>query len=243
MKTILVTGATGATGRLLVQQLLDRGLAVKAIVRSPDALPDSVRRHECLSLITAGILDIDAAELARHAEGCSAVVSCLGHTLNLRGIFGRPRRLVTDAVQRLCTAVRANAPSTPVRFVLMNTTGNGNRDLNEPRSFAERCIFGVLRRVLPPQADNEEAANYLRAEVGRSDKVIEWVVVRPDSLTDEAAVTEYTLHVSPTRSPVFNPGKTSRVNVGHFMTELICADETWSTWKGRMPVIYNSTSR
>lgn len=37
--TVLVLGATGATGRLLVRQLLDRGLKVKAIVRSPDRIP------------------------------------------------------------------------------------------------------------------------------------------------------------------------------------------------------------
>ena len=37
--TVLVVGASGATGRLLVKQLLDRGLKVKAIVRAPDKLP------------------------------------------------------------------------------------------------------------------------------------------------------------------------------------------------------------
>jgi uncharacterized protein YbjT (DUF2867 family) len=39
--TILVVGASGATGRLLVQHLLDRGQNVKIIVRSPEKLPVS----------------------------------------------------------------------------------------------------------------------------------------------------------------------------------------------------------
>ncbi|MGK0476071.1 MAG: hypothetical protein ACJAYV_001734 [Oleispira sp.] len=38
---VLVVGASGATGKLLVEQLLGRDVEVKAIVRSLDALPDN----------------------------------------------------------------------------------------------------------------------------------------------------------------------------------------------------------
>jgi uncharacterized protein YbjT (DUF2867 family) len=48
--TVLVVGASGATGRLLVKQLLQRGLKVKVIVRSPDKLPEEIRSHENLSV-------------------------------------------------------------------------------------------------------------------------------------------------------------------------------------------------
>jgi hypothetical protein len=71
--------------------------------------------------------------------------------------------------------------------------------------------------------------------------VIEWAVVRPDTLIDEDEVTEYELHPSPTRSAIFNPGKTSRINVGHFMADLIADSDIWTQWKGKMPVIYNKT--
>lgn len=105
--TNLVVGASGATGRRLVEQLLDRGQEVRAIVRSPDALPDALRRHERLAVIRAGVLDLGADELARHVRGCTAVASCLGHRLSVRGIYGPPRRLVTEATTRLCRAIRA----------------------------------------------------------------------------------------------------------------------------------------
>lgn len=36
---VLVAGASGATGKLLVKQLLNFGLEVIVIVRSPDKLP------------------------------------------------------------------------------------------------------------------------------------------------------------------------------------------------------------
>lgn len=38
---------------------------------------------------------------------------------------------------------------------------------------------------------------------------------------------------------IFAPGQTSRINVGHFMADLITRDDTWARWKGQMPVIYN----
>jgi hypothetical protein len=237
--TILVVGATGATGRLLVEQLLNRGQDVRAIVRSPDSLPADLRNHPRLTLIQAGISAASDAELSQYVSGCTAVASCLGHNLTLSGLFGKPRRLVTDATRRLCEAIRSDTTHDKTKFVLMNTAGNSNRDLHEPVSLAQKCVIGLLRILVPPHADNEDAADYLRTQIGQNDTRIEWAVVRPDSLVNSDQVTVYTLHPSPTRSAIFNAGKTSRINVGHFMADLITDDQTWNTWKGQMPVIYN----
>jgi nucleoside-diphosphate-sugar epimerase len=237
--TTLVAGASGATGRWLVEQLLDRGESVKAVVRSPDRLPASLRGRDHLSLIRASILDLKDAELIQHVAGCGAVVSCLGHTLSVKGIFGRPRLLVTEATRRLCTAIRASRPDRPVRFVLMNTAGNRDRDLNEPLTLGERWVLGLVHLLLPPHADNEQAAEHLRSDVGQHDDAIEWVVVRPDALTNADHVTAYEVHPSPTRSAIFDAGSVSRINVGHFMADLITKDDLWNRWKGRMPVMYN----
>lgn len=237
--TVLVVGASGATGRLLVAQLLERGHAVRAIVRSPEALPPSLRDHPALSVAQGALLDLPDAELAKLVEGCAAVASCLGHNMTLRGIFGPPRRLVTDATRRLCAAVRTSQASKPVRFVLMNTAGNRNPGLNETVSPGHRAVVALVRWLVPPHADNEQAAEYLRREVGVGDATLDWVVVRPDSLVDEDQITEYAVHRSPTRSAIFNAGKTSRINVAHFMAELISDDALWLQWKGQMPVIYN----
>ena len=240
--TTLIVGASGATGRLLVEELLNSGQAVKVVVRSLDGLPEAVRSHANLSVIQASILDMSDADMATHVRGCHAVVSCLGHNLTFRGLFGGPRRLVTDATRRLCDAIRTNEPVEPVKFVLMNTTGNRNRDLDERISFGQKCVIGLLRVLLPPHVHNEKAADYLRANVGQNDPKIEWVAVRPDGLIDESEVTDYKIHKSPTRSAIFDAGTTSRINVAHFMAKLINANNTWNMWQGKMPVIYNSTS-
>jgi putative NADH-flavin reductase len=123
--TTLVVGASGATGRLLVAQLLERGEHVRAIVRSKESIPDKVASNDHLSIIQASVLDISDGEMAEHVRGCDAIASCLGHNLSFKGMFWPPRRLVTDATRRLCNAVKTNEPADPVKFVLMNTAGNG----------------------------------------------------------------------------------------------------------------------
>lgn len=237
--TVLVIGASGATGRLLVGQLLDHGVAVRIIVRPTCDLPKNFNNHENLTIIRSPILDLSDIEVAQYVKGCDAVASCLGHNMSLKGIYAHPRRLVTDAARRICNAIKENKPEKPTRFVLMNTAGNSNRDLQEHVSLGQRCVVGLVRLLLPPHVDNENAADFLRTEIGQDDREIEWVAVRPDTLTDAEAVTEYDEYPSPTRSAIFNPGFTSRVNVAHFMVRLISEDEVWNKWRGQMPVLYN----
>lgn len=237
--TTLVLGATGATGRLLVQQLLDRGEQVRVVVRSAERLPAALGNAPGLEVTEASLLDLSDTELRELVAGCGAIASCLGHNISFKGIWGSPRRLVTDAVQRLGEAVRASGAATPVRFVLMSSAGVRHRGLAEPISAGQRAVVGLIRTLVPPHADNEQAAEFLRTRIGLDDEVVEWAVVRPDSLTDADAVTPYTLHPSPTRSSIFDPGKTSRINVAHLMAELISSDAVWAEWKGRMPVLYN----
>lgn len=236
---ILIVGASGATGRLLVEQLIHRGESVKIIVRAGSNLPQTLNNHKNLYIIYANVLNLSDAEMAQHVKSCNAVASCLGHNLSFKGIYGDPRRLVSDTTRRLCKAIKANKPKIPVKFVLMNTAGNSNRDLHEHISFGEKCVIWLLRLLVPPHADNENATDFLRTEIGQNDSEIEWVAVRPDNLTNEKEVTKYKEYPSPIRSAIFDAGTTSRINVGHFMAELITNYDTWKKWKGQMPVIYN----
>ena len=104
--------------------------------------------------------------------------------------------------------------------------------------FFENCVFFLLRYLIPPHSDNENAANYLRTLIGQNHSNIQWAVVRPDSLINEEEISPYITHLSPIHT-LFKPGKTSRINVAHFISELASNNEIWSEWKGKMPVIYN----
>lgn len=238
--TTLVVGASGATGRLLVQQLLQAGERVRVVVRPHSQLPAQLESHPQLEITRANVLELSDAELQGLVAGCQAVASCLGHNLSFKGIYGQPRRLVRDATMRLCAAIQSLDHDAPIKYVLMNSTGNRNRDIPERVSVAEHLVVALIRILVPPHADNEQAADYLRRQCKDSDS-IEWVVVRPDTLQDADVVTDYQLHPSPIRSAIFDAGVTSRINVGDFMMRLITEQDLWAQWKGKMPVIYNAS--
>lgn len=147
---VLVVGASGATGKNLVNQLLGKGNNVRIIVRSKENLPKSWTDNVNLEIIIASILDLNERELIKNTANCDAVASCLGHNLSFKGIYGQPRKLVTDATKRLCYAIKSHQPEKPIKYLLMNTSGNSNRDLKEPISFAQKSVIGLLRLILPP---------------------------------------------------------------------------------------------
>ena len=239
---VLVVGASGATGKHLVEQLLIKKHNVKVVVRSPEKLPISWKNNDRIQIISASILELSDKHMRDYTADCNAIVSCLGHNLTLKGIYGKPKKLVTDATRRLCNAIITNNGESSIKFILMNTTGNQNRDLKEQISFVQKCVIGLLRLLLPPHVDNEKAADFLRIQIGQNNNFIEWVAVRPDNLTNDEEVTDYEIHASPIRSAIFDSGKTSRINVGNFMANLISNDDLWNKWKGQMPVIYNKSS-
>ncbi|WP_257667956.1 SDR family oxidoreductase [Parapedobacter tibetensis] len=76
--TTMVVGASGATGKLLVEQLLKSGQRVKAIVRSTSNIPDAWGDNDRVTIIKENITLISVDEMANHLSGCKAVASCLG---------------------------------------------------------------------------------------------------------------------------------------------------------------------
>ena len=220
-----------------MNQLLEKGHEVKAFARNITKFSTEIITHKKFDVIGTSVLDMSEEELENHTKGCDAIVSTLGHNLSFKGMFGNPRQLVTDSIKKLCK-VSENTKNKPVKIILMNTVGCKNEDLKEKVSFFENCVFFLLRYLIPPHSDNENAANYLRTLIGQNHSNIEWVAVRPDSLINEKEISPYTTHSSPIHT-LFKPGKTSRINVTHFISELISNEKIWIEWKGKMPVIYN----
>ncbi|MFQ5674820.1 MAG: NAD(P)-binding oxidoreductase [bacterium] len=239
MDKMLVVGASGATGRLLTQILLQKKNKVIAIVRNKNSLSHLISGHPNLQVVEAEVSNLSVSDLAPMLKECSSVLSCLGHNLTFKGLFGHPRRLVTDTIEKITLAIESNDLESVTKIILMNTNGNSNRDIPEKPPFSQRLVVGILRLVLPPHVDNEKAADYLRLNVNNKHKNIEWAAVRPDSLMDEDHVTPFDVYPSPIRNAIFDSVPTSRINVAEFMSELACDNELWSKWKGKMPVIYN----
>jgi len=235
---VLVVGGSGATGSLLVQDLLNNDFKIKVIVRDKSVFLTKVKESIDLEIIEKDILDINEKELISYIDDCNSTACCLGHTLSLKGIFGKPYDLVFQSVKNLCEAV-IKSKKENIKFILMNTSGNTNKDINEQVSISQKCVVSLIRFLVPPHADNENAADYLRVEIGQESRAIKWVVVRPDSLINEDNVSSYENFSSPTRSAIFDAGKTSRINVANFMSRLVREEKLFAKWQGQMPLIYN----
>ncbi len=237
--TALLLGATGCTGERVLEQLLSRGVNVRAVVRAAGRLPAGVAANPALTVIEAELLSLSDDELRRHVAGCDAVISCLGHVINLKGVFGPPRDLVTRAVSRICGAVEALRPAEPVGLVLMSSVSvNQPGRLATRRGGLERAALWALRGAVPPARDNQSAADFLHGVIGTDDPFVRWVTVRPDTLL-KGDVSEYVLHEGLVSSLV-RPDSTNMANVAHFMCELVEDPALFDNWAGKMPVIVNA---
>jgi putative NADH-flavin reductase len=84
---IAVFGATGGTGKRLVELALEKGHDVVAAARKPDAIQT---KHDKLAVVKADVLD--RASLVAAIEGVDAVISTFGPADNKN-----PGTLTTDA--------------------------------------------------------------------------------------------------------------------------------------------------
>ncbi|WP_328875419.1 NAD(P)H-binding protein [Streptomyces sp. NBC_00287] len=134
---VTVFGATGAIGRLVVQQLLDDGHQVTALVRTPAKL---VLTHSHLTVVTGQLSDRAAVEQA--VTGADAVISALGPSLK-RSTTGTQ---VTDGTRTIVQAMQAQKVA---RFI-----GLATPSLADPRDKPhwKHKVLPVMARLMFPNA-------------------------------------------------------------------------------------------
>ncbi|MET9461749.1 NAD(P)H-binding protein [Streptomyces canus] len=134
---ITVFGATGGIGRLVVQQLLDDGHQVTAVVRTPAKLPLT---HSHLTVVTGQLTDHQAVEQA--VSGADAVISALGPSLK-RSTTG------TQVTDRTRTIVQAMEAHKVTRFI-----GLATPSLADPRDRPhwEHKVLPVAAGLMFPNA-------------------------------------------------------------------------------------------
>ncbi|KAK3086117.1 hypothetical protein FSP39_013794 [Pinctada imbricata] len=110
---IVVFGATGPSGLTLVQQALDRGMGVTALVRNPDRLSIT---HENLKVAKVNIFKED--EIVDHIKECDVVMGCLGTPGSF--LSRLPETLYTESTKVILSAMR-NANKK--RFIVISAGG------------------------------------------------------------------------------------------------------------------------
>ncbi|KAG0225543.1 hypothetical protein BGW42_004239 [Actinomortierella wolfii] len=241
-----VLGGSGNLGKHVLQQLLERGAEVYALVRKPEAIPAHLTAYKNLTLIKGSLLHLSVNDLAGHIKGCNAVIMTLGHNMNYGripalGVWLSPHELVVKATQMTSDAILQLQPEQPIKFIILNTVGVSNPDGSDSYQpgLMERGLINFMKATVPPYTDSVKSAVYISQKVGdKHKKYLEWVMVRPDSFID-GEVSEYKL-LEGIQHPFYTPDYVTKANIAHFMAELAYNERTWETWKFKMPIIIDA---
>lgn len=173
---LVVVGATGRTGTLLVEQALRRGHRVHALARNPAVLQ---LRHPDLAVSRVDVTK--GAGLDSAVAGCDAVLSALGV-----GTSREKTNLYSAGIANLLDAMKAGGTS---RIVVISAAPAGPR----------REQSGLERRIVMPILDRFFGATYedmRRMEAALAASGADWTSLRPPRLIDRPPTGVYRISTS-----------------------------------------------
>ena len=205
---ILVLGASGGTGRLIVNQALAKGYEVTAMVRSAE-------KGRELAGAKLAIGDArDEAALRQALQGQNAVISALGTPPSPF----KEVTLLSTATRALVSAMKAEGVS---RLVAITGIGAGD-SVGHGGIMFDHLIYPLLLRNVYADKNRQEA---IIRESG-----LNWVLVRPSVLNDKPG------RGSPRALEdlsAFHGGTIARDDVAGFVIDQVSTD----TWLHRSPLI------
>jgi putative NADH-flavin reductase len=194
---VLILGATGATGRILMGAALARGYEVTALARNPSAVAPEDHRPRVLE---GNALDASSVEAA--VAGQDAVLSALGTRST------RPTTLFSESTHNVIGAMDKHGVR---RLVCITGVGAGDSKGHVGFLYDRIILPFIVKNVYEDKERQEEA-------IKRSN--LEWVIVRPAQLTDEPAKGEYRVFLGGS----YTATKISRADVAAFMLAQLTDD-------------------
>jgi len=154
---IALFGATGGTGKQLIEQALEAGHEVVAYARNPSKLDI---RHERLKVIQGELADVALIEGA--VSGAEAVISALGP----RG--GSRERPITRGMRNIIVSMKKQG----VRRLVVSSTLSA-RDPNDKPDFKTEALVRLVKFTMrDAYEDIVSAAESVR------DSDLDWTIVR-----------------------------------------------------------------
>jgi putative NADH-flavin reductase len=188
---LVVFGASGKTGILLVYQALEKGHEVTAFARKPESV---TIRHDRLRVLQGDILQYDRVRTA--VEGSEVVLSTLG-------VYSRkPTTALSEGTANIARAMKECGVK---RLICMSSAGVLGNDAGF-----------LFDKILIPMFLNEEFKDKKRQLQVIRGSGLEWVVIRPSSLTDSPKTGKYQITAGP---PAYK--KVPRADVADFMLRLL----------------------
>jgi biliverdin reductase/flavin reductase len=173
---VAIFGATGGTGRIMIRKALERGHQVTAAARNPSAL---LGGHERLRVVEADVMQPQTLDAV--VEDQDAVITSVSVGNALRE--GRkPTTLFSEGTRNVIAAMERQGIR---RLVCLSSSAV------EPDP-ALGIVFGKIMR---PLLFKEMYADMSRMEDEVRKSGLEWVIVRPSTLTDDPTSGRYILGI------------------------------------------------
>ena len=163
MKTVLIIGATGGTGRELVKQALARGYSISVLIRNPAEVDFASE----VRTFTGDVLNVES--LKRAVSGQDAVISSLGS--GATGPF-RQMSMLSQGTRNLISAMQSEGVK---RLICITGIGAGESKGYGPWYYNLLIQPLLLRGVYEDKTRQEQ-------EVKQSG--LDWTIVRPSTFTD-----------------------------------------------------------
>lgn len=200
---LAIFGATGATGRRLVERAVAEGHEVTAFVRNPSRARG---RHERLSVVVGDARD--AARVEEAVAGREAVISVLGGGPSNPLHPHRPGEaggISSVGTRHIVAAMEKHGVR---RFVCQSAWGAG-----ESGDLLDAPGWVFMKLLVPPFLRDEYADKNLMEEITRASG-LDWVIVRPMLLTNGPWTGDYRAgeDLKPGRRPFV-----SRADVAEFL--------------------------
>jgi putative NADH-flavin reductase len=178
---LTIFAATGGVGRQLLEQAVDAGHDVTAVVRNPARLSRPVRA------VTADMTAADPAAVEAAVAGADAVLSGLGPRSNAdAGVAARGTRAIVAAMQ--ATGVRRIVAVSAAPVGTVATPRRPNPPKHDPGDgFFMRHLLSHVASVTLGQV----FADLARMEDVLAGSGLDWTVVRPPRLTGKPATGRY----------------------------------------------------
>ncbi len=213
---ILLIGATGRTGKHILQECLDRGHQVNAIVRNKTKVNT---KNESLALFEG--LPNDEKMIEEAIKGCEAVLFALNVSRTSDWPWAKlrsPEKLVSRTIDYLVKAMKKNK----IKRILTLSAWGTHETFQELPSWFRWLIRNS--NVKYPYADHERHEDALKASK------LDFTILRPAGLTNAKKLRELVVTIDGQPKPSFT---ISRRQVAIFMLD--CLEQ--KKYIGQLPTI------
>jgi putative NADH-flavin reductase len=194
---IIIFGASGGTGKLVVQQAVELGYTVTAFVRNPEKM---MQADKNLRIVKGDVLQYEAVR--KYIPGHDAVISCLGAPAN------KAYTLRSEGTRNILNAMKAASVN---HFICQTSLGFGDSKI-----ILRNTPF-IFRKIIVPFFLATSFAEHEVQEQIIKESGVDYTIVRPGNMTNAALTGKYRHGFAYTDKTI--TVKIARADTAHFMLQ------------------------